>query len=138
MSRGIDFSALTRAERIVLVAGTVGFVNGLIPWWYRVSTAARTSGYNAGLTGWGVIAVASCLAASLATLGRATLWPRPAPQWDGVAYLVLGMFSVDAIAAQTNTQAGHQWIGIYIGFAAGLALALGGLLRRRERTRGWV
>ena len=137
VSRPVDFSALTRAERIVLVAGLAGFANGFVPWWYRVATLERTVSYNAGLTGWSLIAVAAFALAAGATLARATFWPRPAPRWDGTAYGVLALFAIDAIAVQSNVQLGSTWIGVYAELAFALALGTGGWLRRRERKRGW-
>lgn len=138
MARGIDLSALTRAERVVLVAGIAGFLNGFVPWWYRVETSSKTFSYNAGLTGWSSIAVALCLLAALAAIARATAWPRSAPRWDAAAYMLLGAIAFDSIAAQANAQAGHQWIGLYVALLCALGLVAGGFLRKRERRKGWL
>lgn len=138
VGRRVDFSALTGAERIVLVAGVAGFVNGFPPWWYRIETVGRTLSYNAGLTGWGLIAVVACAVAAAGPLARASFWPRPAPRWDGTAYLVLALAALDAIAAQSGVHFGETWLGVYVELGCVAALGAGALLRRRERKRGWA
>lgn len=96
MARGLDFSSLTRAERLVLASGALLFADGFVPWWYRVATPERTYAYNAGLTGWSVLAVAAGAAAAIAVLARAAIWPEPAPRRDGLLYVALGTLAIAA------------------------------------------
>ena len=138
MGRGIDFTSLTRAERIVLLAGTLGFVNGFVPWWFRTTNSAgKHFGYNAGLNGWSTLAVAAAALAAVAVLARAAIWPEPAPHKDGLLYTALGAVSVIAVTIQI-AQHRSTWIGIYVASVFAVLLAFGGMRRRRERARGWT
>ncbi|HVL32982.1 MAG TPA: hypothetical protein VM600_05310 [Actinomycetota bacterium] len=136
MTERIDFSALTRAERIVLVSGVLTVVNGMIPWWYRYETARGSVTFNAGLQGWGVLAIGCGALAALGVLVRAWFWPSPAPARDGLAYATLGMAAIVALIVQALDARG-EWLGLWAGITMAVALTAGGLQRRRDRARGW-
>ncbi len=136
MAKTLDFSSLTRAERVVFVSAVALVVNGFIPWWYRVATTEGTYTYNAGLTGYGVFAVAAAAVVIAAVLGRTNIWPHSAPRGDGIAYAALGATASAALVAQMTSARG-EWIGLYVGLALAVTLAVGGLLRTRQRRAGW-
>lgn len=121
----------------MLTSGAALFANGFIPWWYRVVTPERTYSYNAGLTGWGTVAVASGAVAALAVLLRAALWPEPAHPRDAVLYAALGALALVALGVQLlRTDA--DWIGVYVAITLAIALIVGGIRRRAERRAGWM
>lgn len=135
MARPIDFSALTRAERLVLASGALGLANGMFPWWYRATTSQGTYTYNSGLHGWGVVAVLAGAAAALGALARAWIWPRSAPRHDGTAYLVLATIALASLSGEVGARG--SWIGVWVALALALALGAAALARRAERRRGW-
>lgn len=137
VARGLDLSSLTRAERRVLASGGLLFLNGIVPWWYRTSTPSGSSSYNAGLTGWGTAAVLAGALAAVAVLARASVWPGPAPRWDGTLYTTLGAFALLALLVQLS-RGRANWIGIYVALILAIALTRAGLRRRSERRSGWT
>lgn len=136
VSRPIDFSALTRAERAVLLSGGLGFLNGLLPWWYRTSTPAGTFLYPASLRPLSLLAVACCALAALIALGRAWIWPEPAPHKDGLVYFALGLLGTGALLIEIATGTA-AWVGVGLGFLLAGGLTTAGFRRRRERAAGW-
>lgn len=136
VSRPIDFSALTRAERGVLTSGTLGLLNGLMPWWYRTHSPAGTFLYPASLRGLSLLAVICCTLAALIALVRAWIWPEPAPARDGLVYAALGAISTAALVAQIVTGTA-PWVGLGLGLLIAIGLTTAGVRRRRERTAGW-
>jgi len=137
MARGLDFTALSPAERRVFGAGLIGFANGFIPWWYRVRSPTGTSTLSAGHTLWSVMAVAAVALCVLLILARAAIWPEPAPGRDGLVYAILGLIPVGILAPHAVTGTGI-WVGLYVQIAVSASLALGGFRRRGERKAGWT
>lgn len=137
MARGLDLSALTRAERTVLIGGALLFANGFLPWWYRTQTIRGMVSYNAGLTGPAIVAVIAGALAAVAVLSRAAIWPEPAPAKDGLVYTLLGLLALGASIATATTDT-DAWLGTYAGIILAAILTLGGLRRRRERAGGWT
>jgi hypothetical protein len=137
VARGIDLSSLTRAERQILAAAVLQYVNGFVPWWYQAVTAHGTTRYNAGLTGWGVIAVVAAGLAAIAVLARASIWPEPAPRMDGIVYACLGAVPMIGLAVDAASRDG-DWIGSWVAIALAAALVAAGLQRRQERRTGWA
>lgn len=136
MSRPLDLSSLTRAERAVLTFSVLAFVNGSIPWWYRTQGPGGTFLYGAALRPLSLIAVLCAIAALLIALSRAWIWPQPAPERDGLIYTLLGAFSAVAIIAQLIAGTA-PWVGIGIGLLLSVGLTTAGVRRRRERAGGW-
>lgn len=136
-SRGIDLSSLTRAERLVLATGVALFASGFAPWWFRTATDDGAFTYNAGLTGWSVVAVGAAAFAAVAVLARAWIWPQPAPAKDGTLYALLALVATGAIVMELVTGVG-AWIGTWTGLALAVVMLGGGLQRRIERARGWT
>ncbi|HEX9711100.1 MAG TPA: hypothetical protein VGB52_00915 [Actinomycetota bacterium] len=137
MARRIDFSSLTRTERIALGAGLGLFVNGFVPWWYRVRTIEGIVHYNGGLTDLGIVAVFAGAAAAILVGARASIWPDPAPQRDGTVYALLGAIALaNLIAQMLRTQA--EWMGLYASIALAALLLAAGIKRRAERRAGWT
>jgi hypothetical protein len=136
VSRGLDLSGLSPAERVVAAGGALLFVDGFVPWWYRVRTPNHTYLHNAGLTGWGLAAVLMGFAATAAVLVHSTNRARTRRR-DHALYVALGAVAVVALAIQ-----GHNshvlWIGFWVAGAAGMLIVAGGLRRRRERRGGWI
>lgn len=137
MARPIDFSSLTRAERIVLGAGLALFANGFVPWWYRARTSEGVVSYNAGLTGLGTVAVLAGAAAVLLVGMRAAIWPEPAPRLDGAAYAALGGIALASLIMQL-VRSEAWWLGPWVAIAGAVVLLLAGTWRRRERRSGWT
>lgn len=136
MARSLDLSSLTRAEQLVLASGFLLALNGFIPWWYRVATATSTYTYNAGLTGLGVVVVATGAIAAIGVLGRTNIWPQPAPRADGMAYAVLGLVATVATLVEVS-RSDAEWIGSYVALGLALVLTLAGFVRSRQRRAGW-
>lgn len=136
VSRPIDFSALTRAERAVLLAGTLGFLNGLLPWWFRTSSPAGVFLYAASLRPLSLLAVSCSGLAAMIALVRAWIWPEPAPDRDGLAYSALGALGTGALLVEL-VWGGAAWVGIGLGLLLSGGLTYAGFRRRRERTAGW-
>lgn len=136
MTRGVDLSRLSPAERRVAAAGAVLFLNGFVPWWYRIRTPGRTYLHNAGLGGWGLIAVLAGFAvvvfAAAHAGGRAH---RRKGDW--VVYLASGAVALGALGVQASRPA-SEWIGYWIGVAAALAIMTAAVQRLAERRSGWV
>jgi hypothetical protein len=113
-----------------------GFVNGFIPWWYRIRSPAGNSTLNAGHTLWSVLAVAAAATCVLLVLARAAVWPEPAPARDGLAYTLLGLIPIGILVTHAATGEGI-WAGVWAQLVVCTSLALGGLRRRGERRVGW-
>lgn len=135
--RGIDLSSLTRSERLVLAAAVLGYANGFIPWWYRAATAAGTVRFNAGLTTWGVLSVVLFGLVAIAVLGRAAIWPSPAPRADGLLYVGLGAAIVAGLMLDAAEWAA-EWLGLYAGLGLAVVVVVAGGMRVRDRRAGWV
>jgi hypothetical protein len=136
VARSLDLSSLTRAEQVVLAASIALVVDGFVPWWYRIATSTGTYHYNAGLTGYGVIAVGAGALAAIIVLARTNIWPSPAPRSDGFAYTVLGLTAVGALVAQVS-RAKAEWLGLYVGLGLAIVVTVAGLIRSRARRAGW-
>lgn len=136
MSRPIDFSALTRAERAVLLSATLGFLNGLMPWWYRTSGPSGTFLYPASLRPLSLLAVTCAALAAMIALVRAWIWPEPAPDRDGLVYTALGALATGSLLIQIAWGTA-PWIGLGLGLLLSVGLTTAGYRRRRERTAGW-
>jgi hypothetical protein len=121
----------------VFVGAGLLFANGFVPWWFRSATSAGVVTYNAGLTGPTLIAVLSGAAAALAILGRAMIWPEPAPRKDSIVYVLLGVAAVAALVVGIMTMQGI-WLGPYAGIVLAGIMILGGVRRARERRSGWT
>jgi hypothetical protein len=134
VSRRIDFSGFSPAERAVALCGGILFVNGFIPWWYRIRTPFRTYLHNAGLSGWGLLTVLAGFAAAAAVTFRR----RQARSWpDHFLYAGLGIAALAALGAERRSN-GHVWIGFYAALAVSLLLIVAALRRSAERRGGWV
>lgn len=136
MARSIDLSSLTSPERTILISAIVLVVDAIIPWWYRIATPTGAYHYNAGLTGYGVLAFVAGLVAALIVIARASIWPEPAPTSDSIVYAVLGFIVTASILIQL-AQERTGWIGAWIGLAAGLGIIVGAIRRRTRRRAGW-
>lgn len=135
MSRGVDLSTITRAERLVFSTGLALFVDAVVPWWYRIRTPDGTFLHNGGLRGWGVLAAAAGFAAALVVLARRT--QTPASFDDRAIYFVLGLLGLAAAIVQ-GLRASSLWIGYWVGLALAGALLASAALRLREKRRGWI
>lgn len=135
VARGVDVSGLSPAERAIAAAGAVLFLNGFIPWSYRVRTPVRTYLHNAGLTGWGLVAVLAGFA--VAAFAVAHTLRRTRMKLDFAVYLALGASALASLAVQGRTPAG-EWIGYWVAVGSAIAIIAGGLRRMAERRSGWV
>lgn len=131
----MDFSALTRAERLVLASGLALFANGFVPWWYRLEASERAYLHDVGLSGWSLVAVLAGFAAAGSVVWRVSR--GPAAEGNGRALLALGLVAVAALAVQT-TRGKILWVGFWVGLALALSLAYAGWRRLREQRAGWV
>lgn len=136
MARGVDLSALSRGERLVLAASGLLLLNAFIPWWFRVPTPGRTYWHNAGLTGWSALAVLVAFVTACAVLMRAARFPARGPA-DGLAYSGAGLVVVGALTADA-ARVGAAWIGLYLSLALGAGIVWAGMVRRAERRAGWI
>jgi len=134
MKGEVDPSALSPAERLVAATGMAMFVNGFIPWWYRIPTKRHTFLHSAGLTGLGLIAILAGFIASVMVLTRAT---RHASPRDYIYYGILGLMAVASLALQAK-RTHAQWIGFWLAFAIAILLSVAGWRRYVERRSGWV
>lgn len=136
MTRGIDFSGLSPAERGVFVAGATLFVDGFLPWWYRIRTPGGTYLHSAGLSGWGLVAVLAGFSVAVFALSHSV---RRKTRGKGEAgfYLVTGGIALGSLAVQGRSPAG-EWIGYWLAVAASVAILVAGVRRVSERRSGWV
>jgi hypothetical protein len=131
MRRRASWGPLTAAERIVIQASAGLVIDGVVPWWYRVKSLSGTYNYNAGLHGWGVLAVGAG-ALALIVLGiRSVIWPRRAPRREGALYAALGAVATGAVIVQV-LRSDSGWIGLYVAIALGVWLLTGGARRIAE------
>lgn len=136
MTRGVDLSGLSPAERTIAAAGALLFLDGFIPWWYRIKTPARTYLHNAGLTGWGLLAVLAGFVAAGIVVTR-TVGRTPRFRADFALYTGLGLLALGALVVQARLSA-TEWIGYWVALVASVTIVTGGLRRRTERRSGWV
>ncbi len=112
------------------------FLDGFAPWWYRVRTPGRTYLHNAGLTGWGLIAVlAGFVVLTFAVVHAVRRGTRR--RFDYLVYIALGTLALAALAVQ-GREPSEEWIGYWVAIAAGLAVIVAGMRRMAERRSGWV
>ncbi|MFN2613972.1 MAG: hypothetical protein ABR552_04035 [Actinomycetota bacterium] len=139
MSKKVELSALTRAERAVIFTGIASFINAMVPWWFRVYVARKHNWFtfNAGLNGWGTAVAAAGALGALLVLARAWIWPHPAPRLDGLLYTILGVVSLIATLVLVGDR-GATWLGLYVGVVLASAMTVAGLMRRTERSHGWT
>lgn len=131
----MDLSTITRAERLVLIAGVLLFVNALLPYWYRIQTPGQTFVHNGGLYGYGLAAALAGFASAVIVIVRH--FRTPAMFRDNAIHVMTGLIAVGALAVQT-TRSDPLWIGYWVEAALAAGLVAAGLLRVRERNRGWV
>lgn len=136
MKPGIDLSTATRAERVVLVLGFALFVNALLPWWYRVDTGRETFLHNGGLYGWGIVAALAGFASVTIVVARHV--QTPAGFGDRSMHMVLGVMATVGLGIHGFGATSSLWIGYWLELALSASLAVAGILRIRERGRGWV
>lgn len=117
-------------------SGALLFANAFVPWWFRLETTRRTYWHGAGLTRLGVAAALIGFVVAIAVIVRAARYPDRGPA-DGSAYVALGLGALAAVGVDLATTSG-AWAGAWVGAALGALIALGGLIRRRERRRGWL
>lgn len=131
----MDLSTITRAERLVLIAGVLLFVNALIPYWYRIQTPRETFVHNGGLYGYGLAAALAGFASAVIVIVRH--FRTPAMFRDNAIHVMTGLIAAGALTAHAS-RSDPLWIGFWVeaGLAAGLIVA--GALRVRERKRGWI
>lgn len=132
---GVDFSALSRGERLVLAAGGLLFASGFVPWWFRVQTPSGVFRHTAD-TGISIAAVALGAAAAAGVVIRAWRFPQRGPA-DGIAYAVLGVAAAALLAAEIVRDS-RAWIGVWVGLGLAAVLTYAGILRRAERRAGWI
>lgn len=135
MSRGVDLSTITKAERVVLSVGILTFVNALIPYWYRIQTPRETFVHNGGLYGYGLAAALAGFTSAVIVIVRH--FRTPAMFRDNAIHVMTGLIAVGALAAQA-TRTDPLWIGYWVETVLAAGLVAAGLLRVRERNRGWV
>ncbi|GAC1411591.1 MAG: hypothetical protein NVSMB57_06560 [Actinomycetota bacterium] len=134
--RGIDLSTMTRAERWCALLGFALFINALIPYWYRVHTPGKTFLHNGGLFGWGVLCALAGFAAAILALTRHVR--TPAAFNDHSIYATLGIVATIALAVHGARATPTVWIGFWLELVLAAGLGVAGILRVRERARGWV
>jgi hypothetical protein len=128
-------SAATKAEHVVLALGVMLFLNALVPWWYRVRTLHHTFLHNGGLTGWGIVAALSGFAAAGVVVARHVR--VPAAFADSGIHVAFGGIAAVSLAVHGSHATG-LWIGFWVEGALAALLVTAGLMRVRERRRGWV
>lgn len=131
----MDLSTITRAERLVLIAGILLFVNALIPYWYRIQTPRETFVHNGGLYGYGLAAALAGFASAAIVVVRH--FRTPAMFRDNAIHVMTGLIAAGALAVQT-TRNDPLWIGYWVEAVLAAGLIAAGALRLRERNRGWV
>lgn len=132
----MDFSALSPAERWIAWSAGLLFLDGFVPWWYRIRTPGGTYVHNAGLTGFSVAAVLLGFAALGAVLIRAARFPERGPA-EGVAYAGAGVGAAALLLTEAALTEG-EWIGLWVALGLATLLAIGGVRRRAERRAGWI
>lgn len=133
---GIDFSALSRGERYVMLSGGLLFLSGFLPWWFRVRTPATTFWHGASLTGLSLSAVLLGAVAAIAVLVRAWRFPQRGPA-DGLAYAGMGALSATLLVVEIVRDTPTS-TGVYVGLTFALTLVAAGIKRRAERKAGWI
>ena len=131
----MDLSGVSPAERAVFTFGTILFVNGFVPWWFRIRTAAHTYLHNAGLSGWSLLAVLAGFAAATTVMIRRRPARGPWPDW--FLYIGLGFVAFIGLTIQSN-QTRAEYLGYWVELATTVLLILAGVRRNAERRGGWV
>ncbi|MCA1834722.1 MAG: hypothetical protein ABR548_06895 [Actinomycetota bacterium] len=135
MSPRMDLSAISPAERAVFGFGSLLFVNGFVPWWYRIQTVSHTYRHNAGLGGWSLLAVLAGFVAAVAVMMRRRPARGPWPDW--LFYIALGVIAFIALAIQSR-ETQSEWIGYWLALTTSVLMVLAGVRRNAERRGGWV
>lgn len=121
----------TGADRLILIAGVVFFVNSFLPWYgidLGVIGAANVSGWSAG--GLAVVSIllgiAATAFAAAKVLGKNVKLSGVA---DGMVYLALGGGAAVFAVLRLLTATSFIKFGLYVGIASSLVLAYGGYLK---------
>lgn len=133
---GIDFSALSRGERSVLLTGGLLFLSGFVPWWFRVPVRTGPVGHDAGLTGLTTAAVTLGALAAVGVLIRAWRFPQRGPA-DGLAYAATGAVAAALLTAEIARDTPVS-AGVYVGLVLSIGIVAAGIKRRAERKAGWI
>lgn len=136
MKRGIDVSGLSPAEKVIVAAGGLLFVDGFLPWWYRIRTPERTYLHNAGLTGWGLVAVLLGFVTVVTVVVHSTRRASAATR-DYLSYMAFGLAALLALGMEARSSR-VEWVGFWVAGAAAILVVAGGIRRRRERHAGWL
>jgi hypothetical protein len=132
-------TAARGADRMILIAGLVFFVDSFLPW-YGVSVSVLGQHFGASTSGWGsggfailaiLFALADTLFAGARVLG-ANL--NLGDIKDGVVYMVLGGGAFLFTLLRLLTAIHYTKYGLYIAIVASAFLAYGGWMKLQKKS----
>lgn len=120
-------TSVTGADRLILVAGLVFFVDSFLPW-YGIDTPIgdfNVSGWDSGALA--IMAILLSIAATAFAAARVLGWHnRIGDLNDGVVYAALGVGAFGFAVFRLLTQDDFTKYGLYVAIVAGAVLAVGG------------
>ena len=128
------------ADRIILVAGLVFFIDAFLPWYGVRFRAAKihfaslnASGWHSG--GWAVLAIIFAILDMLFVAARVLGAKFDLGQMqDGVVYIVLGGGAFLFTLLRLITVSNFTKYGLYIALVAGAFLAYGGWMKLQAKS----
>ncbi len=138
-----QFQKLTLGEKIILIAGPLLFIDGLIlPWYdvdFLVGSITRTGFQSPGAI-WSILAVLIGLSmtglVAAVRFGNVKLPELPEPVTWGRLHLGLGGAAALFILIKLVSESSFLGFGFYIGIVLVGALAAGGFLTYQEEQKG--
>lgn len=130
---------VTGADRMILVAGLVFFIDSFLPW-YGVSFRGFGADISANVSGWssGTLAVLAIIAAILATVFAAMRVLGAKLDLggikDGTVYLGLGAAAFLFALLRWLTETNFTKYGLFVAIIAGAVLAYGGYLKNQQTS----
>ena len=129
------------ADRMILIAGLVFFVDSFLPWY---GVGFRALGINLGginisgwsSRGWAVLAILFAIADTLFAAGRVVGAKfNLGSIKDGMVYMILGGGAFIFTLLRLLTQIHYTKYGIYIALVAGAFLAYGGWMKLQAENK---
>ena len=136
----MDFSKLTKGERIVLVAGGLLVVDLLFLPWHRIRISGilgltyRRTGVQSPNGGYGVLAlliVLVMIGQIVAARFTTAKLPRPPVPW-GQVHLIAGIAVLALLLIKLLVETNFLGVGCFLGLLLAAAVAFGGVTIRNE------
>ena len=127
-------TSVTGADRMILIAGLVFFIDSFLPW-YGVSLFGVSVSENGwGTGGLAVLSILFAIAATAFAAMRVLGVKMDLPIKDGDLYLALGGGAFLFALLRWVTEMDFTKYGLYIAIIAGAVLAYGGWMKRSAKA----